>query len=83
MTRLATRLILGTLLAGAFQANRGPVGRYRTTPLRGMFTKTKGGFYHDGRFANLPAVVDHCDRHFKLKLDATQKADLAAFVMSL
>ncbi len=67
----------------AFQANRGPVGRYRTTPLRGMFTKTKGGFYHDGRFATMPDVVDHYDRHLKLKLDAKQKADLAAFVMSL
>ncbi|MBA3454412.1 MAG: hypothetical protein H0T42_15075 [Deltaproteobacteria bacterium] len=67
----------------AFQANRGPVGRYRTTPLRGMFTKTKGGFYHDGRFATMPDVVEHYDRHFKLRLDAKQKADLAAFVMSL
>ena len=67
----------------AFQANRGPVGRYRTTPLRGIFTKTKGGFYHDGRFATMPDVVEHYDRHLKLKLDPKQKADLAAFVMSL
>lgn len=67
----------------AFQANRGPTGRYRTTPLRGLFTKTKGGFYHDGRFATLNAVVDHYDRHFKLRLDARQKADLAAFLLTL
>ena len=30
----------------------------------------KGGFYHDGRFASLDAVVDHYDRHLKLKLTA-------------
>ena len=57
--------------------------KYRTTPLRGMFTKAKGGFYHDGRFATMPDVVEHYDRHLKLKLDAKQKADLAAFVLSL
>ncbi len=35
-----------------FQASRAPDGRYRTTPLRGLWTHTKGGFYHDGRFRN-------------------------------
>src|ERR1044072_3336259 len=42
-----------------FQANRAPDGRYRTTPLRGLWTHTKGGFYHDGRFQTLNAVVNH------------------------
>ena len=28
-----------------FQAQRSPDGRYRTTPLKGLFTRTKGGFY--------------------------------------
>ena len=37
----------------AFQASALPTDGYRTTPLRGLWTHTKGGFYHDGRFANL------------------------------
>ena len=41
----------------AFQANRSPDERYRTTPLKGLFAHSKGGFWHDGRFANLEAVV--------------------------
>ena len=45
----------------AFQAQRGPEDGYRTTPLRGLWTHTKGGFYHDGRFATLRDVVDHYD----------------------
>ena len=41
-----------------FQASRSPDGRYRTAPLRGLWTHTKGGFYHDGRFPTLAAVVE-------------------------
>ena len=41
-----------------FQSTRSPDERYRTTPLAGLFTRQKGGFYHDGRFADLRAVVD-------------------------
>ncbi len=67
----------------AFQANRSPTGKYRTTPLGGLFTKIKGGFYHDGRYATLAEVVEHYDAHLKLKLDKSQKADLVAFLMSL
>ncbi len=67
----------------AFQANRGPTGRYRTTPLQGIFAKTKGGFYHDGRFATLGDVVEHYNKHLKLALDTNQKADLVAFLSSL
>ena len=48
----------------AFQADRSPDGRYRTTPLRGLFTRMKGGFYHDGRFATLADVVNHYDALF-------------------
>jgi hypothetical protein len=67
----------------AFHADRGPTGKYRTTPLHGLFTKMKGGFYHDGRFGTLSDVVDHYDSHFRLKLDANQKGDLVAFLKSL
>ena len=59
------------------------IKRYRTTPLQGLFTHTKGGFYHDGRFATLDAVVEHYDKHFDLKLSAEQKRDLVEFLKSL
>ena len=42
-----------------FEAMRSPTGKYRTPPLGGLFARAKGGFYHDGRFATLPDVVDH------------------------
>ena len=66
-----------------FQANRSPDGRYRTTPLRGLFVRAKGGFYHDGRFADYAAVVEHYDRLFKLGLAAPEKNDLVEFLKSL
>jgi cytochrome c peroxidase len=48
----------------AFQADRAPADAfagsgYRTSPLAGIFTHQKGGFYHDGRFPTLRAVIDH------------------------
>jgi len=67
----------------AFQADRGPTGRYRTTPLQGLLTKTKGGYYHDGRFATLTDVVRHYNGHLKLGLDPKQEADLVTFLKSL
>ena len=67
----------------AFQADRSPDRQYRTTPLRGLFTRQKGGFYHDGRFPTLDAVVDHYDGHFKLKLTAEQKRQLVEYLKSL
>jgi len=66
-----------------FQAKRAPDQRYRTTPLRGLFTRYKGGFYHDGRFATLAAVVDHYDQHGSLGLSAAEKADLVEYLKSL
>jgi hypothetical protein len=66
-----------------FQAKRSPDQRYRTTPLRGLFSHTKGGFYHDGRFPTLDAVVDHYDRLGSLGLSAAQKGDLVEYLKSL
>ena len=66
-----------------FQANRSPDGRYRTAPLRGLWTHTTGGFYHDGRFPTLAAVVDHYDSHLALGLSAGEKTDLIEFLKSL
>jgi hypothetical protein len=67
----------------AFQAQRSPDGRYRTSPLKGLWTHTKGGFYHDGRFASLRAVIDHYDRQFALGLSSGEKTDLAEYLKSL
>jgi cytochrome c peroxidase len=61
-----------------FQASRSPDGKYRTTPLRGLFARMKGGFYHDGRFPDLGAVIDHYNGHFKLNLTANEKRDLSS-----
>jgi hypothetical protein len=66
-----------------FQASRSPDDRYRTTPLKGLFVHTKGGFYHDGRFATLLDVVNHYNDFFKLGLSDQQKSDLVEFLKSL
>ena len=63
-----------------FQSSRSPTFRYRTTPLRGVVAKLKGGFYHDGRFRTLRGVVDHYDSCFHLGLSVRQKADLVQFL---
>jgi hypothetical protein len=66
-----------------FQSSRSPDQRYRTTPLAGLFTRQKGGFYHDGRFANLRAVVEHYNRVFNLNLREQAKMDLIEYLKSL
>ena len=67
-----------------FQASRSPdKNLYRTTPLLGLHTRSKGGYYHDGRFATLGDVVDHYDRHMSLGLTAEKKADLVAYLGTL
>ncbi|HET7872841.1 MAG TPA: hypothetical protein VFL42_10050 [Terriglobales bacterium] len=66
-----------------FQAGRSPDGRYRTTPLNGLWTHSKGGFYHDGRFATLGEVVDHYDSCFNLGLSGQEKADISQYLLSL
>lgn len=66
-----------------FQANRSPDQRYRTAPLRGLWTHGTGGYYHDGRFATLAAVISHYDKHFSLGLSAGEKRDLAEYLKSL
>lgn len=66
-----------------FQASRSPEGKYRTTPLRGLFTRAKGGFYHDGRFADLPAVVNHYERVLRVSLSEQERLELVEFLKSL
>jgi hypothetical protein len=67
----------------SFQADRSPDGKYRTTPLRGLWTHTKGGFYHDGRYATYGAVIDHYDSCFNLHLSGGEKSDLVEYLKSL
>ncbi len=66
-----------------FQAQRSPDQRYRTTPLKGLWTHTKGGFYHDGRFATLADVIEHYNTFFTLGLTAQEQSDLVEYLKSL
>jgi cytochrome c peroxidase len=66
-----------------FQSSRSPDNRYRTTPLKGAWSRAKGGYYHDGRFATLRAVVEHYDQVFGLRLTATEMNDLVEYLKSL
>jgi cytochrome c5 len=67
----------------SFQAERSPTRMYRTAPLAGLWSHQKGGFYHDGRFATLPAVIEHYDRTFRLGLTSQEKAELVEYLKSL
>ncbi|MCX9026238.1 MAG: hypothetical protein OIN85_09115 [Candidatus Methanoperedens sp.] len=66
-----------------FQAKRSPDEMYRTTPLKGLFSHMKGGFYHDGRYATLMDVVNHYNDVFKLSLTDQEKSDLAEYLKSI
>ena len=66
-----------------FQANRSPDNRYRTTPLKGAWSRATGGYYHDGRFPTLRTVVDHYNRFFGLRLTETEMNDLVEYLKSL
>ena len=67
----------------SFQADRSPDRRYRTSPLKGLWTHQKGGFYHDGRFATFLDVVNHYNGFLGLGLTDAQKADLVEYLKSL
>lgn len=66
-----------------FQASRSPTFRYRTAPLRGLWTHMKGGFFHDGRFATLEEVVQHYNMTFDLNLSESEISDLVEYLKSL
>jgi len=66
-----------------FQSERAPDRRYRTPPLAGLWTHAKGGFYHDGRFPTLDAVVSHYDSFMTLGLSSQQRADVVEYLKSL
>jgi mono/diheme cytochrome c family protein len=66
-----------------FQAQRAPDQRYRTAPLKGLWTHGKGGYYHDGRFATLQAVVGHYNTVFGLELTEQEANSLIEYLKSL
>jgi hypothetical protein len=66
-----------------FQSNRSPDSSYVTQGLKGLWSHTKGGFYHDGRFTTLMDVVNHYNDFKKLGLKETEKNDLVEYLKSL
>jgi hypothetical protein len=66
-----------------FQAQRSPTNGYRTTPLGGLGTRTKGGYYHDGRYQTLGQVVQHYNSCFGLGLTAREQTDVVEYLKSL
>jgi hypothetical protein len=62
-------------------ATRSATGKYRTTPLRALWQHPP--YFHDGSTKDLPAVVDHYVKQFRLKLTDDQKFDLVEFLKSL
>lgn len=66
-----------------FQSARSPDNRYRTSPLKGLLSHTKGRFYHDGRFTTLGDVVERYDSFFGSGLAAQEKNDLVECLKSL
>ena len=62
-------------------AARTATGKYRTTPLRGLWQHAP--YFHDGSAPDLLAVVNHYNNEFKLNLSPAQKADLVEFLKSL
>ncbi len=62
-------------------AARSATGKYRTTPLRGLWQHAP--YFHDGSAPDLMSVVNHYDRHFGLGLTQRQKADLVEYLKSL
>jgi hypothetical protein len=73
----------------SFQADRAPDLRYRTSPIGELFTHSKGGFYHDGRFngtnitAALTQVVNHYNTCMSLELSSSEESDLIQYLLSL
>lgn len=67
----------------SFQSDRSPDKRYRTTPLGGLWSRMKGGFYHDGRFATLDDVLNHYNDLLKLGLTDQEKQQLIEYLKSI
>jgi mono/diheme cytochrome c family protein len=62
-------------------ASRTATRMYRTTPLRGLARHPP--YFHDGRAADLRAVVNHYDQGLGLRLTEQEKSDLVEFLKTL
>ena len=62
-------------------AQRGTTGKYRTTPLRGLWQHPP--YFHNGSAATLEAVVDHYIRVLGLSFKPQERTDLVQFLRSL
>ena len=62
-------------------AARSATRKYRAAPLRGVWQHPP--YFHDGRAADLAAVVEHYNTALSLGLTAAQKADLVQYLKSL
>ena len=62
-------------------AARSATGKYRTTPLRGLWQHAP--YFHDGSAPDLFAVVNHYDRLLGLNLTDDQKRDVVEYLKSL
>ena len=62
-------------------AARSATRKYRATPLRALWQHPP--YFHDGKAANLAAVMDHYDATLKLKLSPEQKRDLVEYLKSI
>jgi hypothetical protein len=62
-------------------ARRSATKRYRTTPLRALWQHPP--YFHDGSAADLPAVVDHYNSLFHLRLTDRHKHDLVEYLKTL
>jgi cytochrome c peroxidase len=67
----------------ALHANRASTGKYRTTPLKGIWQHPP--YFHDGSLATLADVVEHYDSANVLntKLTVSEKSDLVEYLKSL
>jgi cytochrome c5 len=69
-----------TGMDGAYAA-RTKSGKYRTTPLRGLWQHPP--YFHDGSAKTLDDVVDHYNKERALKLTDAEQKDLAQYLLSL
>ena len=54
----------------------------RTAPLASLWSHQKRGFYHDGRFPSLRAVVEHYNTVKCPSLSEQEMADLVEYLKS-
>jgi hypothetical protein len=62
-------------------ASRSKTGKYRTTPLAGIWQRAP--YFHDGSAKTLGDVVSHYNNYLGLSLDDAQSADLVEYLKSL